>query len=326
MVPSTLSTSPAPPPCLAAHGLDNDLVRAQQVAAQLTQQLADVPLEQGEAATRQLSRCFSVTRLSAVEPPVFFVSVLGGISGNDGVVVYFTAGHWHSAALVTSTGSPPGGGEYSVATPLLATVASDGFDVLARGYIPSAGAGEARVELFHLGPQASLAWTSERRYGCTYRSSVLGDDLLLESWTEGTPGPATFADHVYVCATGWTRQVLWERKGSAFVQAATRVVPSAGWTLVYFIGALQNGDSALARSYATSAQLVDTVGAFARDPALKAPSDLFADELTEAAAWDALPPRDRGPMPAAQRDMDLGTHVLHLERTAGVWRVTRVVR
>lgn len=298
----------------------------QQVTADLARQLADVPLDKGESVTRTLSRCYSVSRLSTVEPPIFYVSQLGGLSGREGVVVYFAAGHWRIAALVTPTESPPGGGEFSVAEPIVVTPVPDGFDLLAKGYIPSAGAGEGRFELFHLGAQASLAWVSPRQYGCGYRSQVLSDDLLLEVWTERTPQPASFADSFFVCPTGWTHEVLWQRAGSTFTQAARRAVPSAGWTLVYFIGALQAGNTALARSYAANDAVVSSTTTFVRDAQVKMPPDLLADEIAEAAAWDALPTNVRGALPRSQRDMDLGAHALRLERVAGVWRVTSVIR
>ena len=319
------SPSPTPTPCPRA-GTADDLVVAKQVAAEFAHQLVDVPLAQGETVTRAFAGCFSVARVSNVEPAVLAVSRLGGLSGNEGIVVYYAAGHWRAAPLVTSTGSAPGGGEYSVATPLLATVAADGFDLLAKGYIPSAGAGEQRFELFHLAADAQLVWSSPRRYSCGDRSRVVSADVLLETWTERTPDPATFADYAGGCPAGWTQEVLWQRQGATFAQAAMRTVPSAAWTLVYFVGALQAGNTALARSYATSDAVVSAVSAFARDPQLATPPDLLTDEAAEANAWEALPPSERGQLPASQRDMDLGTHVLRLERIGGLWRVTAVVK
>lgn len=240
------STSPTATPCPRL-GTADDLVVARQVAAEFASQLVDVPLAQGEAVTRALARCFAVARVSKVEPAVFFVSRLGGLSGRDGIVVYYAGGHWRAAPLVTATGSPPGGGEYSVALPVLATVAADGFDLLGQAYIPSAGAGEQRFELFHLAADAQLVWASPRQYSCSYGSRVLSADLLLETWTERTPDPATFAEYAQGCPAGWTHEVLWQREGATFAQAATRTVPSAAWTLVYLLGALQTGNSALAR-------------------------------------------------------------------------------
>ena len=275
---------------------------------------------------------FGVGQSSAHEDTALTVrqggGYLNGESTSPAVVVYRYRGTWRSAALA-GTAESVGGTFPSRSYPeFVVGVGISGIELITRGWILSAGNGEARLELFRLTDRAVALWRSPARYDCDYRARTLSPQFLLESWVDGDPN-GRWPNVVPGCPPGTRREQLWERRGDVFVATATRIVPSPRDVLEQMFSSLRRSDRAAALRYATDATVVDRAVAVVTDPRFAVPQS--EEEARDAAAaeelfWDALPAAFLGPAPPAMVSLQVGPYKLTVVRRAAGWLVSDVAR